>query len=72
MVMDGEELFSVSMLYEISGYEKRVRVSDAKLLSQMTQDDIMGIATEVETNVTEWAVELVGKFPELLELIDAM
>jgi len=72
MVMDGEELFSVSMLYEISGYEKRVKVSDAKLLSQMTEDDIMGIATEVETNVTEWAVELVGKFPELLELIDAM
>ena len=71
-VMDGEELFSFSMLYEISGYEKRVTVSDAKLLSQMTEDDIMGIATEVETNATEWALELVGKFPELLELIGAM
>ena len=72
VAMDGEEQFSISMLYEVGAYEKRVKVSDAKLLSHMTQDDIMSIATEVEGNAMEWAIDFMAKHPDLMELINAM
>ena len=70
--IDGEKQLSVSMLYEVTGYQKRVKVSDAKLLSQMDEDDITSMATEVEENAMEWAMEFVAKYPELLELMDLM
>ena len=69
--INGEEQLSVSMLYEVTGYQKRIKVSDAKLLSQMDENDIMTIATEVEENVAEWALEFMTKYPELLDLIGA-
>jgi hypothetical protein len=60
------------MLCEVAPYEKRVKISDTKLLSQMGQEDILGIATEVEENALEWVTEFMAKFPELMELINAM
>jgi len=72
LAMEGEEQFSISMLYEVTGYEKRVKVSDARLLTQMDQEDIMSIATEVENNAIEWAADFMLKYPELMELINAM
>ena len=72
LTVDGAERLSISMLYEISTYEKRVRVSNAKLLSQMDQEDIMGIASEVEGNAMEWAVEFMAMYPELMEVLNAM
>ena len=68
---EGEEQLSVSVLYEVTGYQKRVKVSDAKLLSQLGENDILSIATEVEENAAEWALEFMTKYPELLDLIDA-
>ena len=67
---DGEKQLSVSMLYQVTDYEKRVRVSNAKLLSQLDENDIMDIASEVEGNAMEWAMEFMTKYPELLELLD--
>ena len=68
----GEEQLSVSMLYQVTDYEKRVKVSDVKLLTQLTEDDIMDIATEVEENAMEWTMEFMTKYPEFLELMDLM
>ena len=72
LTVDGAERLSFRFLYEVSAYEKRVKVSDAKLLSQMDQEDIMSIASEVEGNAMEWALEFTTKYPELLELLNAM
>ena len=72
LTVDGTERLNVSMLCEVSAYEKRVKVSDAKLLSQMDQEDIMGIASEVEANAMEWAIDFMAKYPELMELLNAM
>ena len=72
MVLEGEEQLSISMLYEVGTYEKRVKVSDAKLLSRMGQEDIMQIASEVENNAAAWALGLVAKYPELMELFELM
>lgn len=72
LTVDGTERLKVSMLCEVSAYEKRVKVSDAKLLSQMDQEDIMGIASEVEANAMEWAIDFMAKYPELMELLNAM
>lgn len=70
LVQSGEELFSVALSYEITDYEKRVKVSDARLLSDLTEDDIMNLATELEGNAMEWALDLYASYPELLELLD--
>lgn len=70
MVQDGEELFSVAVSYEITGYEKRVKVSDARLLSDLTGDDIMTLAEELEGNAAEWALELYSSYPQLLEMLN--
>lgn len=70
MVQDGEELFSVAVSYEITDYEKRIKVSDARLLSDLTEDDIMNLAEELEGNAAEWLLELYSSYPELLEMLD--
>jgi len=67
---DGEELFSVAVSYEVTDYEKRVKVSDARLLSDLTEDDIMNLATELEGNAMEWVLELYASHPELVEMLD--
>ena len=54
---------------EMSDYEKRVRVSDARLIGKMNEDDIMTLMDEVEGNAMEWATELMAKCPELLEAL---
>lgn len=72
LTVDGTERLNISMLCEVSAYEKRVKVSDAKLLNQMDQEDIMGIASEVEANAMEWAIDFMAKYPELMELLNAM
>lgn len=72
LTVDGAERLNISMLCEVSAYEKRVKVSDAKLLSQLDQEDIMGIASEVEANAMEWAIDFMAKYPELMELLNAM
>ena len=72
LTVDGVERLSFSALYEFGTYEKRVKVSDARLLSQMTQEDIMNIATEMEGNAMEWALEFMATYPDLAEMLDAM
>ena len=70
-ITDGsEEMFNISFSYEVTGYEKRVKVSDARLLSDLTEDDIMNLAEELEGNAAEWALELYSSYPELLEMLD--
>lgn len=70
MVQDGAELFSVAVSYEITDYEKRIKVSDARLLSDLTEDDIMALAEELEGNAAEWLLELYNSYPELLEMLN--
>ena len=72
LTVEGAEQLSFRFLYEVSAYEKRVKVSDAKLLSHMDQEDIMSIASEVEGNAMEWAVDFMAKYPELMGLLNAM
>lgn len=67
---DGQDLVSLALSYEITDYEKRVRVSDARLLSDLTEEDIMNLAQELEGNAMEWVMELYASHPELLELLD--
>jgi len=69
MVEYDEEMFSIALRMEMSDYEKRVRVSDARLIGKMTEDDIMTLMDEVEGNAMEWATELMAKCPELLEAL---
>ena len=69
MVEYDEELFSIALRMEMSDYEKRVRVSDARLIGKMNEDDIMTLMDEVEGNAMEWATELMAKCPELLEAL---
>ena len=38
----------------------------------MDQEDIMSIASEVEGNAMEWAVDFMAKYPELMGLLNAM
>lgn len=66
----GREMMSLALSCEITDYEKRVKLSDARLITGLTEEDIMSLAEELEGNVLEWALGLTLSHPELMELLD--
>jgi len=67
--MGNEKVFSASLSYRAGSYDKRVDMSDARVLSDMTQEDILEIMGQVETKATSWLMDMMGKIPELEALM---
>jgi len=65
----GEEMLSVAFSWEIIEYAKRVRVSDARMITDLDDTDLENLMQELEGNAMEWAMKLTASHPELLEYL---
>ena len=61
-----KEKYDISVNLWLGKYSKRVDVSDARMLSDMTEDDLEEIIEDIEEMATGWALGLVEEFPELM------
>ena len=61
-----EEEFDISVNVHMFKHTKRVEVLGAVMLAEMTEDDLESMVTEIESMAASWAMELIGKNPELM------
>ena len=69
LTANGEKQLSAGFSWEITDYSKRVKVSDARMLSDLDMAALEDLAAELEGNAMEWAMELMATHPELLEYL---
>ena len=69
LTANGEKQLSAGFSCEISDYSKRVKVSNARLLSDLDTAALEDLAAELEGNAMEWAMELMATHPELLKYL---
>ena len=65
----GEKVITAGLSFTLGTYEKRVSMSDPVLISTLTEDDLLEIAEEIESQAYSWALDLVAEYPELLEFV---
>ncbi len=61
----GDEILSMQLRCSVGSYQKRVKVKNERLLSQMTLSDLEDIAVDVQDNAEIWIYDLMEQVPEL-------
>ena len=64
----GEKIMTMSLRYQVTDYSRRVSLQGARMLSDMTQDDVLEIANSLEGNAVNWIIGLAAAHPELSDL----
>lgn len=65
--VDGK-IVDLSFSYTVGNYQKRVDMAGARLLSDLTEDDLMEIVAQAEEKAKAWAMGLVEQIPDLMYL----
>lgn len=69
MKVDGDKIITLRIQYLVTDYSRRVSLQGARMLSDMTQEDILEFADALETNTTNWLIDLIVEHPELMDLL---
>ena len=64
----GEKIMTMSLRYQVTDYSRRVSLQGARMLSDMTQDDVLEIVNSLEGNAVNWIIGLAAAHPELSDL----